>query len=93
MEPACGRPATVQRRERHGDCSTEGRTDDQGHCPTVRAKNPTRGRETKQERNTYGNDQPDENPLTHGHEYRPLDCRIASSAPKIMPSTPPRTPP
>jgi len=85
--------ATVQRRERHGDGCTEGRANDQGHCPPVRAKDATRGRESQQKRNADRDDQPDENSLTHGHEYRPLDCRIASRAPKIMPSTPPRTPP
>jgi len=93
MEAVSPCTTRVQRRERYGDSSAEGCTDDQGHCPTVRTQDPTRGREPKQERNTDGNDQPDENSLTHGHEYRPLDCRIASSAPKIMPSTPPRTPP
>ena len=93
MEAACGRPTTVQRRERNGNDGAKGCTNDQGHCPPVRTQDPTRGREAKQERNTDGNNQPDENSLTHDHEYRALDCRIASSAPKIMPSTPPRTPP
>jgi hypothetical protein len=86
METSCGRLTTVQRRERHGNSSTEGRTSDQGHCPPVRTQDPTRGREPKQECNTDGKDQPDQNSLTHGHEYRPLDCRIASSAPKISSS-------
>jgi hypothetical protein len=80
----------VQRRERHGDSCAGGRADDQGHCPPVRAEDAARGRETQQECDADCDDQPDEHSLTHGHEYGPLDCRIASSAPRIMPSTPRR---
>ena len=84
---------TVKRCKRHSDSRANGRTDDQGHRPPVRAEDTTRGRESQQERDADRDDQPDEHSLTHDHEYRPLDCRIASSAPKIMPSTPPPPPP
>lgn len=92
MEAACARP-TVQRRERHADGCADGRADDQGHRPPVRAKDATRGRETQQKRDADRDDQRDEHSLKHYHDYRPLDCRIASSTPRIMPSTPPRMPP
>jgi len=92
MEAVCVR-TTVQRRERYADGCADGRADDQGHCPPVRAEDATRGRETQQKCDADGDDQRDEHSLKHDHDYRPLDCRIASRAPRIMPSTPPRMPP
>jgi len=86
MEVACVRAATVQRRERDSDDCADGRADDQGHCPPVRAEHTTRGHEPQQKCDADRENQPDEHSLRHGHEYRLLDCRIASSAPRIMPA-------